>query len=71
MRVRRNGVCREVSETLYNTKFKAMGYVVVEEPTKTNKEPDEEAIRAKAKEMGIGHYWNKSIETLIQEGVEA
>lgn len=70
MRVKRNGVCREVSETLYNTKFKALGYVIVEGPAK-EKELDEELIRAKAKEMGISHYWNKSIETLIQEGVEA
>ena len=68
MRVRRNGISREVSDTLYLSKFKDMGYVIIEEPTK---ELDEDAIRSKAKEMGIGNYWNKSIDTLIQEGVKA
>lgn len=30
-------------------------------------ETNEDAVRLMAKEKGISHYWNKSIQTLIEE----
>jgi len=44
----------------------ASGWSVSAEDTEAH-ELDEEELRAMAKERGIGHYWNKSIDNLKEE----
>jgi hypothetical protein len=71
MRIKKGGTTREVSEYKYNSKWKKLGYEILEEK-KEEAVPTREEVKAKAEELGIEFDPKISTKNLLKkiEGAE-